>query len=167
MELQRQTDSPGGAASQLAGQPRYQGNLHPKGFPPLPEGFVSDTETFKSTEPELLLFGVHHRLAKPTADSKKRPHRVAVISHGYGEHGGRYLHLPHYLKDSYDSFYCLDHRGHGRSEGLRGHVDRWDHYTSDLALTIRRVKDKFSSHPAGCELDLIGHSMGGLIALRT
>jgi alpha-beta hydrolase superfamily lysophospholipase len=109
---------------------------------------------------------VHHRLARPSPDAKKRPHRVLVISHGYGEHGGRYLHVPHYLKGSYDSFYCIDHRGHGRSEGLRGHVDRWDHYTSDLAICIRRVKEQLSSHPAGVEVDLLGHSMGGLIALR-
>jgi alpha-beta hydrolase superfamily lysophospholipase len=165
MELQSQAAEAHSGHS--AGPSRYQGNLQPKGFPPLPDGFVSDSETFRGCAPELQLFGVHHRLAKPPAESKKRPHRVLVVSHGYGEHGGRYLHVPHYLKNAYDSFFFLDHRGHGRSEGLRGHVDRWDCYTDDLAIAIRRARELCASHPAGVEVDLLGHSMGGLIALRT
>lgn len=145
--------------------PKYQGNIQPKGFPPLPESFVSDVETFPGVEPVLQLFGVHHHPARQ--DVKGRPHRLALLVHGYGEHGGRYLHVPHYLKSVYDSFYCLDLRGHGRSEGLRGHVDRFDHYAGDVALTVRRVRERFKDLPGGFELDLIGHSMGGLVALRT
>jgi alpha-beta hydrolase superfamily lysophospholipase len=144
--------------------PKYQGNLQPKGFPPLPEGFVSETETFAGVEPKLQLFGVWHHPGK--LDTKARRHRLAIIVHGYGEHGGRYLHVPHYLKSIYDSFYCLDLRGHGRSEGLRGHVDRFDHYAGDVALAIKRLQERFGNSPAGFDLDLIGHSMGGLVALR-
>jgi lysophospholipase len=145
---------------------KYQGNLQPKGFPPLPEGFVSETETFPGVDPSVQLFGVLHRPGKPAADSKTRPHRLLVLIHGYGEHGGRYLHYPHYLKSTYDSFYCLDLRGHGRSEGLRGHVERFDHYAGDVGLAIQRLQEKYGKQPGGLEIDLLGHSMGGLVVLR-
>jgi alpha-beta hydrolase superfamily lysophospholipase len=162
MEPMTVTDS--GSRASAPSLSKYQGNLQPKGFPPLPEGFISETETIVGVKPELKLFGVHHHPAKP--EPGRRKHRLLYIIHGYGEHGGRYLHLPHYLKDTYDSFYCLDLRGHGRSEGLRGHVDRYDEYAEDVGVGIRHVYERFRNHPGGFEIDLLGHSMGGLVVLR-
>src|SRR5262249_38513348 len=146
MEPLTQTETHPRSAPSLV---KYQGNLQPKGFPSLPEGFISETETFAGADPTLQLFGVLHRPAHAQPESKKRPHRLVVVIHGYGEHGGRYLHLPHFLKQTYDSFYCLDLRGHGRSEGLRGHVERFDHYVADVALTIRRLEERYSDLPGG------------------
>ncbi len=80
------------------------------------------------------------------------------VVHGFGEHGGRYLHLPHYVREQADSVYCLDLRGHGRSEGLRGHVEDFDDLTDDLAHALRR-RAKHENH-------LVAHSLGAIVALR-
>lgn len=138
----------------------YQGILQPRGFPALPRGWSSEWETFLSADGKVQLFGVlHSRSAGPVR-------RVLVVSHGLGEHGGRYLHFPHFLEKHVDAVYCLDHRGHGRSEGLRGHVERFDLFSDDLALAIRRLGERLTKLHGAVEIHLVGHSLGGLIALR-
>jgi lysophospholipase len=57
--------------------------------------------------------------------------------------------------------YAYDLRGQGKSGGVRGHVDRWTQYYDDLWLVIRTAKARRS----GLKLFIIGHSLGGLIAL--
>lgn len=95
-------------------------------------------------------------------------HRALVIAHGMGEHGGRYLHVPHFVQAEVDAVYCLDHRGHGRSEGARGHVERFDLMADDLAYAIRRLDEQLRKRFGGkSEIHLLGHSLGGHVALRT
>ncbi len=83
-----------------------------------------------------------------------------VLSHGAGEHTGRYEHVATWLCEQGFAVWAIDHRGHGRSEGLRMHLDRFDHYTDDLHTFI-----KLATENRGKPI-LIGHSMGGLIAYR-
>ncbi|MBI2711401.1 MAG: lysophospholipase [Bdellovibrio sp.] len=142
-------------------QNSYGGILQPQGFPPLPADWESEWETLASSDGALQLFGVlHHK------KNWKTP-KVLVVLHGLGEHGGRYLHLPHYLQNEVDAIYCLDHRGHGRSEGLRGHVEDFDLYSDDAALVISRLDEMLKKRFGHSEIHLLGHSMGGLIGLRT
>jgi alpha-beta hydrolase superfamily lysophospholipase len=61
------------------------------------------------------------------------------------------------------SSYAFDLRGHGRSEGRRGHVRSFGVYLQDVDR-FRREVEVFT--PSGLPLFLLGHSMGGLIALR-
>lgn len=93
------------------------------------------------------------------------PHSEArgtvLIVHGLGEHGGRYGHVAAQLNDWGWSVVAYDHRGHGRSGGARGRIDRDDALLEDLAGVI----DALRSAHAG-RLMLLGHSMGGLIAAR-
>lgn len=110
------------------------------------------------------LFAIHHH--REPWDAHGRGPAALVIFHGHGEHGGRYLHVPHYLKDRVNSVYCPDWRGHGRSEGLRGHLDRFEQYTDDGALIIRRLDEQLKRRFGSSEIHLLGHSMGGLIALK-
>ena len=139
----------------------YSGILQPYGFPKLPEDWESEWETFASSDGKLQIFSVlHHK------KNWKTP-RVLVVLHGLGEHGGRYLHLPHYLKNEVDAVYCMDHRGHGRSEGLRGHVEEFDLYSDDVALAVSRLDEMLKKRFGNSEIHLLGHSMGGLIGLRT
>ncbi len=138
----------------------YQGVRQPKGFPSLPAGWVSEWETFPSSDGALQLFAVTHH---------KEPwngHRALVVLHGLGEHGGRYLHVPHYVQKEVDAVYCLDHRGHGRSEGLRGHVDRFDLLGEDAAHAIRRFEQSLRKKHGRAEVHLLAHSLGAHIALR-
>jgi lysophospholipase len=85
-----------------------------------------------------------------------------IILHGFGEHSGRYGELIGHLIDRGYSITAYDQRGHGQSDGLPGHVDRFTDYEADLAQVIASVRARASSNRAF----LIAHSMGGLVALR-
>lgn len=90
------------------------------------------------------------------------PRGILVIAHGVGEHSGRYDNIINELKGDRILIYALDHRGHGRSGGKRGHVDSFMDYIYDLKLFIDLINEENSSLP----LILLGHSMGGVIACK-
>lgn len=139
-----------------------QGILQPKGFPSLPPGWTYESETYPSVDGLAQLFSATFENKKPEAGMG---YRALVIVHGIGEHGGRYLHFPHYLKGSLDLIVAPDHRGHGRSEGLRGHVSRFTDYEDDIALAIQRLDEKLKKRYGKSEIHVLGHSMGSLILL--
>lgn len=85
-----------------------------------------------------------------------------VISHGLGEHSGRYGHVVDTLCPMGACLWIHDHRGHGLSQGKRGHVNDFDEYVQDLRTLIEMARMD-QAHPA--PLLLLGHSMGGLITL--
>jgi len=85
-----------------------------------------------------------------------------VVSHGLGEHSGRYGHVVDALGPLGASFWILDHRGHGDSQGKRGHVNDFNDYVGDLK---RLVSMAAADGGADFPTLLLGHSMGGLIAL--
>jgi alpha-beta hydrolase superfamily lysophospholipase len=85
-----------------------------------------------------------------------------VVSHGLGEHSGRYANLVETLCPMGASLWIHDHRGHGRSQGKRGHISDFTDYLRDLNLLIEMVR---TTQTEGGPILLVGHSMGGLIAL--
>ena len=87
---------------------------------------------------------------------------VLLVAHGYGEHSGRYGNLVEAMVPRGFALYALDHRGHGRSEGPRGHVGRFAEFIADLHAFRVRVEEGQRGKP----LVVLGHSMGGLIAVR-
>jgi alpha-beta hydrolase superfamily lysophospholipase len=91
-----------------------------------------------------------------------KPKAVVVLVHGVGEHSGRYTHIINTLDGKGISFYGLDHRGHGRSGGKKGHVDSFMDYIHDLKLFVNIVKETNRDVP----VIMLGHSMGGAIACR-
>ena len=89
------------------------------------------------------------------------PKSVLAVVHGYDDHSGRYGNLvDHFLPLGY-ALYAFDHRGHGRSQGQRGHVGSFEDYLSDVGIFLNIVRSK--NHDS--TIFLVGHSMGGLIAL--
>lgn len=92
----------------------------------------------------------------------EHPRGVVVIVHGIGEHSGRYHNLINRMQDDGISFYALDHRGHGRSEGKKGHIKSFDDYTTDLKTFIQMVR----AEATGLPVILLGHSMGGTVACK-
>jgi alpha-beta hydrolase superfamily lysophospholipase len=91
-----------------------------------------------------------------------QPTAALVICHGMGEHCGRYAQVAGELAAQGVSTFAYDHRGHGRSPGRRGHVDRFAQLTDDLDRVMAAASERF----AGLPLFLMGHSFGGLVALR-
>jgi alpha-beta hydrolase superfamily lysophospholipase len=86
-----------------------------------------------------------------------------ILVHGFGEHSGRYSQLTDYLAREGFSVTAYDHRGHGLSDGLPGHVEEFSEYDKDLAAVIKSLCER---SPDINRTFLIGHSMGGLIVLR-
>lgn len=80
-----------------------------------------------------------------------------IISHGWSEHAGRYHAVAEWFNEQGYAVYALDHRGHGKSEGQRGHVRRWFDYARDLELLRSIVKYQ--------KQYLLGHSMGGMVGI--
>jgi alpha-beta hydrolase superfamily lysophospholipase len=85
-----------------------------------------------------------------------------ILSHGYGEHAGRHAALAEALRAAGYSVHALDHRGHGRSEGERARVGVFREYVDDLRRFCERV---YEAAPDARRV-LLGHSVGGLIALQ-
>lgn len=91
------------------------------------------------------------------------PRRAAVaLMHGYGEHSARYEHVAVALVRAGYNVIAIDARGHGKSTGIRGYTKRYSRYVDDLAMLKRRARDRWPELP----LFIMGHSNGGLIALR-
>ena len=90
------------------------------------------------------------------------PRAVLVLVHGLAEHAGRYRHVVEtFLQDGYVIF-GHDHRGFGKSEGKRGHWERFEDVLRDMKLVVDRAKAMYPDLPFG----MFAHSMGGTIGVQ-
>jgi acylglycerol lipase len=85
-----------------------------------------------------------------------------AVVHGLGEHAGRYARFAEAMAKYGMSTFALDLRGHGESEGQRGHVDSWSQWTDDVSAFVGHVEGL-----AGTEVVPVGHSFGGAALLST
>lgn len=89
------------------------------------------------------------------------PRGIVCLVHGLGEHSGRYEHVAHALNQADFSVAAIDLRGHGLSDGRRGHAD-YKALMSDLALLTAAAQQPHPNRP----LFLYGHSLGGNLVLN-
>ncbi len=95
--------------------------------------------------------------------TRPQPRGTIVAAHGFGEHGGCYRHVADALGPALEvDFLAPDLRGHGRSPGRRGVVRAYEDFVSDLRGALEWVARERPGLPAY----VLGHSNGGLIALR-
>jgi len=91
------------------------------------------------------------------------PRGVVVVAHGLGEHGGVYAETAAMIGASAGvDVVAFDFRGHGRSAGKRGVVGRHEDFGGDLQAAIGWARLERPGRPVFA----LGHSNGGLIALR-
>ena len=88
-----------------------------------------------------------------------------VVTHGLAEHSENYNTFAQELAQDGYTVVAWDLRGHGRSEGKRGYVEDFSDYSHDHDLMIKFVKAQI--HKREKPLFLFGHSLGGLITLKT
>lgn len=102
----------------------------------------------------LSLYAVHWPVEKPKA--------VIALVHGQGEHIGRYGHLARWFNARGVAVLGLDHQGHGKSSGKRGHAASLAAYLDDIGLLLEETRRLYPGVP----LFLYGHSMGGNLGLN-
>lgn len=96
------------------------------------------------------------------------PACVLLVSHGMGEHGGRYARFAEKMNEAGIAVYAPDQRGHGRTAGSRGRLghiadhDGWERLVTDLDELSAAIRGFHPDKP----LFLLGHSMGSLLARR-
>lgn len=91
------------------------------------------------------------------------PKGIINLIHGLGEHTGRYAHIAEALTKVGYNLIGFDLRGHGLSEGKRGHTPDYDYIMDDVELFLEKSNEFFGGdHPHF----LYGHSLGGTIVLN-
>lgn len=84
-----------------------------------------------------------------------------LLVHGFGDHAGRFSDVVRVLGARGYSVLAYDARGHGASEGPRGHADRFDLFLADLDALWMEAERSLRGRRF-----LYGHSFGGLTVLR-
>jgi len=108
-------------------------------------------ENFYPSTDGIKIFGCIHPVAAPRG--------VVLMTHGLGEHSGRYGHVVHCFQEASLAVVRFDLRGHGRSDGQRGHASTYQSLLDDLSMMVRVTQHRFPEIP----LILFGHSLGGNI----
>jgi alpha-beta hydrolase superfamily lysophospholipase len=97
-----------------------------------------------------------YRTWQPATDARA----AVLITHGLGDHSGRYTELAESLVAEGNAVYALDQRGHGRSGGRRT-AGRIVDSVADLSTMVGLIKRDLP----GRKVFLVGHSWGGLVTL--
>ena len=88
--------------------------------------------------------------------------RILICVQGLGGHGGYYEDLAHRLTSEYTIVVAPDLRGHGRSEGGRGDIDRFERYLMDVDAAVTWASTMWPYIP----IFMMGESMGASIAIQ-
>ena len=87
---------------------------------------------------------------------------MVCILHGLGEHIGRYNDFAGAANSAGLAVFGADFRGHGRAPGEECFVKSFDEYSWDATAMLVAARGLANGRP----LFLMGHSMGGAVALR-
>jgi acylglycerol lipase len=104
----------------------------------------------------LLLYGESHPVENPRGS--------LLVIHGIGEHSSRYYELVKQAHRLRLDVHLMDLRGHGRSQGTRGHFRSLDELHQDIETWISHLVDSGALR-GDVPLFLLGHSLGGLITI--
>ncbi len=112
--------------------------------------------TFSSKD-GLSLFG------RAWVSQKKIPKGIVHLIHGLGEHTGRYDHIGKALSKNGYHLLGFDLRGHGLSEGPRGHTPGLTNLLDDISIFIEEAKKYLTNR---IPTFLYGHSLGGNLVIN-
>ncbi len=89
--------------------------------------------------------------------------KIAIgIIHGLGEYSIRYDDFAKYFCKRGYGVYSIDLRGHGNSEGKRGHINNFKKLLNDSEEMFINIRKENLDIP----IVMFGHSLGGCIALN-
>lgn len=90
------------------------------------------------------------------------PKAVICLVHGLGEHSGRYAHVAEFFNLAGYAVIGFDLRGHGKSDGQRGHAPSFEAFMQDIDRLFEETNHRFPDLPRF----LYGHSLGGVLVLN-
>ena len=90
------------------------------------------------------------------------PRGAVCLVHGLGEHSGRYAHLAAFLNQAGYALLAFDLRGHGKSEGQRGHAPSYEALLDDISHLLEEAAKRYPDRPCF----LYGHSLGGNLVIE-
>ncbi len=95
-------------------------------------------------------------------EPEETPRAVICLVHGIGEHINRYNQWASDFVDKGYTVIGFDQRGHGRSEGKRGHTPSYEILLQDIELLLKRSRERQPDTPD----ILFGQSLGGNLVLN-
>lgn len=114
--------------------------------------------------------GESHCFVKKYFPKEKLPEKIIhiIFQHGAIEYHKRHEDLFHFLRKKFKNrlvISCMDLVGHGQSGGSRAYIKDFNTYTEDFLKFLRIHQDLYREYEV--ETHLIGHSLGGMIILKT
>ena len=94
--------------------------------------------------------------------SNNDPTYNIIIIHGLGEHSGRYKEFANFFIKKNIGVFSFDLIGHGKSDGLKGHISNMKDFTDSIEEVLIEVRKRFINTP----IIIFGHSLGGCLALN-
>jgi alpha-beta hydrolase superfamily lysophospholipase len=92
---------------------------------------------------------------------EKTPVAAISLVHGVGEHSNRYIHVAKAFNKAGISVMAMDLRGHGKSEGIRGHFPSYPMVMGDITQLLEQTRQRNPGIPQF----LYGNSLGGALVL--
>lgn len=92
-------------------------------------------------------------------EPKDKPKALINLVHGFGEYSERYDHWATKFADNGYVVHAIDYRGHGKSDGRRGHINKFDDFLKDIDVLIKESNKIYPDLPQF----IYGHSLGGNI----
>lgn len=111
------------------------------------------SEQFITSKDGIKLYTKEWSIAQPKA--------IICLIHGFGEHINRYDHFADFFNKNGYAVVGMDNRGHGKTEGTRGHTPQYESYLDDIEVLMQSLEARYKGVP----VFLYGHSMGGNLVL--
>lgn len=92
-------------------------------------------------------------------ESKEIPKAIINLVHGFGEYSERYDQWAMRFTEKGFLVHAIDYRGHGKSDGRRGHVSKFDDFLNDIEVLVKESKKRYPE----LQQYIYGHSLGGNI----
>ncbi|MDA3952750.1 MAG: lysophospholipase [Bacteroidales bacterium] len=92
-------------------------------------------------------------------EPKENPKAIINLVHGFGEYSERYDQWAMRFTDKGFLVHAIDYRGHGKSEGKRGHISNFEEFLNDIDVIVKGSKKLYPELPQY----IYGHSLGGNI----
>ncbi|MFX1283370.1 MAG: alpha/beta hydrolase [Promethearchaeota archaeon] len=89
------------------------------------------------------------------------PKAIIQLVHGLAEHTSRYMNVVNALIPAGFGIYAKDHRGHGKSEGVRGYINAFNDFIEDESIFTKLIQEQEKDIP----IFLLGHSLGSMISI--